>query len=291
MARKPKNPINDISKLVGGWLGGSGPGTNPQVQAAMNATRAVGQVVDTATGGFGQALLSDARRMAQSGSSTPSALYKTAAVNLAAAATGAAAAKVTGRLTQNLSTRVGVHLSNTPNLNVVSFSPKRAGQGLSKNFEGTVEPGKTYKFSPFLGRTVGRFGRVAKEDIYTSRDLSDIVARTNVRMAEKTGNQTASYGYITKSRIGKSDDAFGRGWTEARTTGRQRVVSQVNLPRVAASATDTQKQANIRAVTNALADAFERRKQSQQTTAGIVTALSVQQGGLKKSRGGGKNKR
>jgi len=97
MARRPKNPINDIVDTVGGWLGGRGPGTNPQVQAAMDATRAVGKVVDTATGGFGSALISDAQRMAQSGSSTPSALYKTAAVNLGAAAAGVGAAKVVGK--------------------------------------------------------------------------------------------------------------------------------------------------------------------------------------------------
>jgi hypothetical protein len=97
MARKPKNPINDIVDTVGGWLGGRGPGTNPQVQAAMDATRAAGKVVDTATGGFGSALISDAQRMAQSGSSTPSALYKTAAVNLGAAAAGVGAAKVVGK--------------------------------------------------------------------------------------------------------------------------------------------------------------------------------------------------
>ena len=96
MARK-KNPINDIVDTVGGWLGGRGPGTNPQVQAAMDATRAIGKVVDTATGGFGQALLSDAQRMAMTGSSTPSALYKTAAVNLGAAAAGVGAAKVAGK--------------------------------------------------------------------------------------------------------------------------------------------------------------------------------------------------
>jgi len=97
MARK-KNPINDIVDTVGGWLGGRGPGTNPQVQAAMQATRAIARTADTATGGFGQALLSDAQRMAMTGSSTPSALYKTAAVNLGAAAAGVGAAKVAGKV-------------------------------------------------------------------------------------------------------------------------------------------------------------------------------------------------
>jgi hypothetical protein len=100
MARK-KNPINDIVDTVGGWLGGRGPGTNPQVQAAMQATRAIARTADTATGGFGQALLSDAQRMAMTGSSTPSALYKTAAVNLGAAAAGVGAAKVAGKVVQS----------------------------------------------------------------------------------------------------------------------------------------------------------------------------------------------
>jgi len=95
--RSPKNPVNDIINTVGGWLGGRGPGTNPQVQAAMQATRAIARTADTATGGFGQALLSDAQRMAMTGSSTPSALYKTAAVNLGAAAAGVGAAKVAGK--------------------------------------------------------------------------------------------------------------------------------------------------------------------------------------------------
>ena len=98
MARRPKNPINDIVDTVGAWFGGSkGRVTNPQVQAAMDATRAIGKVVDTATGGFGQAVVSDAQRMASSGSSTPSALYKTAAVNLGAAAAGVGAAKIAAK--------------------------------------------------------------------------------------------------------------------------------------------------------------------------------------------------
>lgn len=104
MARKaPKNPISDIVDTVGAWFGGRGPGTNPQVQAAMDATRAIGKVVDTATGGFGQAVVSDAQRMAASGSSTPSALYKTAAVNLGAAAAGVGAAKVGAKAAQKVS--------------------------------------------------------------------------------------------------------------------------------------------------------------------------------------------
>lgn len=107
MARRPKNPINDIIDTAGAWLGGSkGRVTNPQVQAAMDATRAIGKVVDTATGGFGSAVVSDAQRMASSGSSTPSALYKTAAVNLGAAAAGVGAAKVGAKAVTNVRAKV-----------------------------------------------------------------------------------------------------------------------------------------------------------------------------------------
>jgi len=111
MARRKQNPIKDIGNQVGSWLGGAArvyaditdrsrddqPGRLPQVQAALNATRAIGRVVDTATGGFGSAVVSDAQRMAKTGSSTPSALYKTAAVNLAAGAVGAGAAQVAAK--------------------------------------------------------------------------------------------------------------------------------------------------------------------------------------------------
>jgi len=111
MARRKQNPIKDIGNQVGSWLGGAArvyaditdrsrdvqPGRLPQVQAALDATRAIGKVVDTAAGGVGSAVVSDARRMAKTGSSTPSALYKTAAVNLAAGAVGAGAAQVAAK--------------------------------------------------------------------------------------------------------------------------------------------------------------------------------------------------
>jgi len=115
MAARKKNPLDDVAKTVGNWLGGAArayaditdrsrdvqPGRLPQVQAALDATRAIGKVVDIATGGFGSAVVSDARRMAKTGSSTPSALYKTAAVNLGAAAVGVGAAKVAGKVVES----------------------------------------------------------------------------------------------------------------------------------------------------------------------------------------------
>lgn len=98
MAGRKKNPINDIIDAAGAWLGGNRGTINPQVQRTISQTKEVGKVIDQfATGGMGQALVSDAQRMAATGSSTPSALYKTAAVNLAASALGAAAAQVASK--------------------------------------------------------------------------------------------------------------------------------------------------------------------------------------------------
>lgn len=102
MAGRKENPINDIVDTVGAWLGGNRGTINPQVQRTISQTKEVGKVVDQfATGGMGQALVSDAQRMAATGSSTPSALYKTAAVNLGAAAAGYGAAKVAGKVVQS----------------------------------------------------------------------------------------------------------------------------------------------------------------------------------------------
>lgn len=121
MARK-QNPIKDIIDTTSAWLGGSrGAATNPQVRAAMNATRAVGKVVDTATGGFGSAVVSDAQRMAKTGSSTPSALYKTAAVNLAAGAVGAGAAQVAAKTAGKIVSKVAAKRMDDV---VVSLTPK-----------------------------------------------------------------------------------------------------------------------------------------------------------------------
>ena len=246
--------------------------------------------MDTATGGFGQALLSDAQRMAMTGSSTPSALYKTAAVNLGAAAAGVGAAKVAGKVATGFSAKTGIHLSDVPNLKNVTYSQQRAGTGFGKDFGSKVQEGATYKFSPFTGKSVGESGKVAKADIFSPKDFSRIVAQQNVGIAETTGRSTASYGYVTRSRLGNFDPDYGV-WSEARTTGRQRVVQQVSLPRVSASSTTAQKQANVNAVSKALSDALERQSKTRQMVAGIAAGISVQQTGLKKARGGGKNKK
>jgi hypothetical protein len=109
--RKKQNPIDDLGKNVGGWLGGaartfadltdSSRDNAPRAkgtQKFIEGSRMIGRTADALTGGFGSAALKDARK----GSSVPSNLLKTAAVNLAVGAAGTLAAqgvsKVAGRV-------------------------------------------------------------------------------------------------------------------------------------------------------------------------------------------------
>jgi hypothetical protein len=238
MAPRKKNPIQDIINTTSAWLGGSrGRATNPQVRAAMNATRAVGKVVDTATGGVGSALLSDAQRMAQSGSSTPSALYKTAAVNLAAAAVGYRAAKVAQGVVRKVAPQlmqdVGVHFSRNKNITgSIKATPELRGTGkgpsTKANFEINVPvaKGKTYKFSGF-GPTLG--SKTKAGEVLPASKFQDFMS------AQDTA-------YVTRSRLGKVDtenpalykspkieDWFERGgkYQSQRVTGRQRIIQVV----------------------------------------------------------------
>jgi hypothetical protein len=186
MARK-KNPINDIVNQVGGWLGGSGPGTNPQVQAAMQATRAIARTADTATGGFGQALLSDAQRMAQSGSSTPSALYKTAAVNLGAAAAGVGAAKVAGKVAQTVSRKVN------PFYDAVQAARANPARGF---VQGTASAEDLMKL-----RSADRYGISSSGVKNPPRIINDAEHLANIR------KQNASvYEYENRVRMYSDDD-------------------------------------------------------------------------------------
>jgi hypothetical protein len=105
MARKKQNPIDDLAKNVGGWLGGaartfadltdSSRDNAPRTkgtQKFIEGSRMIGRAADALTGGFGSAALKDARK----GSSVPSNLLKTAAVNLAAGGVAYGAAKTAG---------------------------------------------------------------------------------------------------------------------------------------------------------------------------------------------------
>ena len=186
MARK-KNPINDIVDTVGAWLGGRGPGTNPQVQAAMQATRAIAQTADTATGGFGQALLSDAQRMAMTGSSTPSALYKTAAVNLAAAAAGAGAAKVAGKAAQT------VRRNTNPFYDAVQAARANPARGF---VQGTASAEDLMKL-----RSVDRYGISGSRVKTPPRIIEDTEHLANIRK-----QNASAYEYDNRVRMYSDDD-------------------------------------------------------------------------------------
>jgi hypothetical protein len=130
MARKKQNPIDDLAKNVGGWLGGaartfadltdSSRDNAPRekgTQKFIEGSRMIGRTADALTGGFGSAALKDARK----GSSVPSNLLKTAAVNLAAGGVAYGAAKAAGAAVRSgavaravskmLPAEIGVHHS------------------------------------------------------------------------------------------------------------------------------------------------------------------------------------
>lgn len=242
-----KNPINDIIDTVGAWLGGSkGAATNPQVRAAMDATRAIGKVVDTATGGFGQAAVDDARRMAASGSSTPSSLYKTAAVNLAAAAAGAVAgaavSKGVSRVKSRFAEDIGLHVSKTAGIKNVTYSANRANTGLGDTQGAPLVHGMTYKISgfpadtPLVGYQTIKYGgskftnklfpKNPKLNVGLGRYLDpEAMAGSAFSAGEGPTNWST---YVTKSKTGKLDPEGLNRYD--RITPKQDVLAEVRFP-------------------------------------------------------------
>lgn len=97
MARRRGNPIEDFINTAGAWLGGNRRIESPAVTRGRQAIQQTLGALDTATGGFGQAAVNDARRLSSGAGYVPSQTIKTASVNLAAAAAGYGAAKVVGK--------------------------------------------------------------------------------------------------------------------------------------------------------------------------------------------------
>ena len=299
--RRPKNPIKDIGNQVGSWLGGAArvyaditdrsrdvqPGRAARVQAALDATRAIGKVVDTAAGGVGSALVSDAQRMAKTGSSTPSALYKTAAVNLAAGAVGYGAAKVVGKVVSRVAPQliqdVGVHFSTNPNIKgSIKAIPELRGTGkgpsTKANFEINVPvaAGKTYKFAG-SGPTLGSKTRAGEtlpaskfQDFMQNRDTAYV---TRSRLGKVEAENPALY------KSPKIEDWFERGgkYQSQRVTGRQRIVQ------VVPDYYDNK-------LTNAVQSARTQLEVDRETVRKIAAAAAALSP-KKKSRGGGKNKK
>jgi hypothetical protein len=293
--RKKQNPIDDLAKNVGGWLGGaartfadltdSSRDNAPRAkgtQKFIEGSRMIGRTADALTGGFGSAALKDARK----GSSVPSNLLKTAAVNLAAGgvAYGAAkgAQKTVAKVAPQLMQDVGVHFSTNKTIHsVIKSSPdlRGTGKGPSRkaNFEINIDTakGKTYKFAgygPILGSSTKRGEMLPAskfEDFMSAQDTA----------------------YVTRSRLGRVDpenpalykspnieDWYQRGgkFQSQRVTGRQRIIEVVP---------DYYDGKLSDAVTRARAQ-LDRDRQNVANVSGLVAGLAP-----KKSRGGGRNKK
>lgn len=301
MARRPKNIVNDISDAVGAWLGSPRPGEYTQVTQGKAAVKEVLKSLDTT--GLGQAALKDAR----SGSSVPSNLYKTAAMNLGAAAVGAGAAKVVGKVTNIVAPvvksktgkEIGIHLSNTDDIKKVVFSADRAGVG--SNY-GNVELNQTYKFSPYAQTDLNPKGRLLPGyKTMDTREFAETVAAENLNMAVKSESPTKKFAYITQSKQGVSDPAFNV-FSNARMVEKQKVVSKTQLPQVGdipeLVVTKKDMDKNFNDVTNVLTNALQKQKATQlanlrfaQNVTGVATGLGVQQIAKRKGRGGGAKKK
>jgi hypothetical protein len=254
----------------------------------MNATRAIGKVVDAAAGGVGSALVSDAQRMAQSGSSTPSALYKTAAVNLAAGAAGVGAAKVAGKVLPKvarsvLPAEVGVHhsvaMKGQPFTGTVRGS--KAGRSLTAMDQ---QAGQSYFWA-----TKGKGGaaKAAKEVKFQTEEIG-------FKYVDFPDESTAM-GYVTKvpRGVAKVDPNLPGSIARQVAGGTQKVVKSVagtGGPHyaVAKSFTDADaaRLANAVRVTKAVEVAKSAAKIGG--AAAGVTGVAV---GAKKRGRGSKNKR
>jgi hypothetical protein len=290
MARRPKNPINDIKDAVGAWLGGSRGTINPQVQRVQRDLGTVAQTVDTfGTGGVGQALVSDAQRMAATGSSTPTALYKTAAVNLAAGAAGVGAAKVLGKVLPKVAQKVlpaeiGVHhsvaMKGQPFTGTVRGS--KAGRSLTAMDQ---QAGQSYFWS-----TKGRGGasKAAQEVKFQTEEIG-------FKYVDFPETST-SMGYVTKVPRGaaKVDPNLPGSTARQVAGGTQKVVKSVagtGNPYYAVAKSFSDE--DVRRLTNAVraAKAVEVAKSAAKIggPAGVVGGAAV---GVTKKRGrGSKNKR
>jgi hypothetical protein len=235
--RKPKNPVNDIINATSAWLGGNRGTVPSQVTRGMDVVRGIGGTLDSATGGFGRAVVSDAR----SGSNTPSALYKTTAVNLAAAATGVGAAKVAGKVAGKVldSGVVGqavnkvrgevVGLHGSPVAGLKYIEPRIPIQGPNKG-----KGAKTYLFRTDQSPDRIRFQNTWKQnsDLDETIKLSRKYATGEMGWSKpKTAPGQGSV-YVVRTPRDTTDlsqDALTRGILATSSTSKAKVVSEIPL--------------------------------------------------------------
>jgi hypothetical protein len=212
--RNPKNPIKDISDLVGGWLGGNRGTINPQVARVSRDLGTVAQTIDTFTGGLGAAAVRDVRNFAQGGS-LPTNLAKTAAVNLAAGAVGAGVGKAAvgmGRVVSKTGVPARVVNKLTGQKVVVHASPQTGLNRIDPRLGSNQLPDKNVVF----GWDPKKSG------------MRDQITRLSGRYVSKQEGQSAGSIYVTsirKSEIVTPQNLANTGQVVSRGSGR--VVSEI----------------------------------------------------------------
>lgn len=168
MARRRGNPIEDFINTAGAWLGGNRRIESPAVTRGRQAIQQTLGALDTATGGFGQAAVNDARRLSSGGGYVPSQTIKTAAVNLGAAAAGYGAAKVAGKVvaeaqpyrqvTKNLSKQDGFVRGEATAEQLMRL---RSGDVIS----GAVLAGKKSKTVPTIAKSKNHLSKIREQNL------------------------------------------------------------------------------------------------------------------------------
>lgn len=163
MARRPKNPINDIGKTVGGWLGGVVQST-PQrvVQNAMNVAGStpIGLAVSRAKSGYDTFRSQGyVEALKQTGKSIGVEL----ATELVGGAAGRGVSRGVSKVAQTRSALgkgqdLALHFSHQNNLKVIKDMKGMRNQGANfgQMFDSTQwsPPGATYAYGP-IQKTVG----------------------------------------------------------------------------------------------------------------------------------------
>jgi len=217
---RPWGPFGFVQDIISPWLSPQ-PGQNKSVTQAQGLARAAAETLDqTVTGG-----------LVQAGTQGNKALAKQAAINAAAAATGAGVAKIAGKVlpvvvkskigetVSRLSGKdvVGVHVSPVPGLReIVSPSNASRGSGMGPLPGKPVVPDVTYKVS-----TVGN---------WRSNISPSIVTNKSVGLGDTYYSKKGFSAYVTRSPVGKADPEQPLSGI-SRITENQKVVAEVKFPK------------------------------------------------------------
>jgi hypothetical protein len=290
--RKKQNPIDDLAKNVGGWLGGaartfadltdSSRDNAPRekgTQKFIEGSRMIGRAADVVSGGVGSAALRDAR----SGSNVPSNLYKTAAVNLAAGAVGFGAAKTAQRVVANApkartllgqSFRTVPVAEEFPRLNKKQLAllreVEKGGPDIAKNLYRSAATGDVAS----VLEDVPRFSKLKSSDLVAVADRLSRQSQASLK--------SAGFGDTIKVWRTQSVDSANAGNDIVSVTTRKGGIKSFQKP------TNVTNAAKIRR-SDVLAEYVTPRGSSQAPY--LEQEILVSKSSLKRVRGGGRNKK